>query len=143
MKEKKCCINRKPIIFERVRRIGTEGFSFIPHRFLRDGFFASLEPNELLLYFFLVLAADRHGISFYHYERICDLLRMSPELYLQVRKKLIERDLLAFDGHRYQLLELPKQPVILDTGPLRTEEDFEEWDSATIRQRIHKSLNLR
>ena len=39
---------------ERIRRIDG-GFSFIPHRFLTDGFLASLSQEELLLYFFLVL----------------------------------------------------------------------------------------
>jgi hypothetical protein len=53
-------ISRTPILAARVRRI--EGsFAFLPHRFLRGGFFASLTKNELALYVFLVLAADRDG----------------------------------------------------------------------------------
>src|SRR5260221_5516917 len=63
-------IHRAPILPERVRSIGGHSFAFLPHRFLREGFFASLRPNELRLYVLLVLAADRHGLSFYHYDSI-------------------------------------------------------------------------
>ena len=47
-------IKKKVLNPKRVRKING-GFSFIPHRFLTDGFLASLNPHELLLYFFLVL----------------------------------------------------------------------------------------
>ena len=40
-------------------------FSFIPHRFLLDGFLKALSRDELLLYFFLVLTADKNGVSYY------------------------------------------------------------------------------
>jgi hypothetical protein len=53
----------------RVRRI-TGSFVFIEHRFLRDGFWDSLTHDELLLYLFLILAADRNGISYYSYDKI-------------------------------------------------------------------------
>ncbi len=69
-------IQRAPICPERVRTIGTDSFAFVPHRFLRQGFFASLTMDERGLYFFLVLAADRYGVSFYHYETICSLLQI-------------------------------------------------------------------
>ena len=55
---------------QRIRRIDG-GFSFIPHRFLTDGFLSALDPHQLLLYFFLVLAGDRNGLSFYSYDSIC------------------------------------------------------------------------
>ena len=56
-------IGRAPVVADRVRSIAGQGFCFVPHRFLRDGFFASLSPEELLLYFLLVLAGDRYGVS--------------------------------------------------------------------------------
>ncbi len=77
---------------KRVRKING-GFSFIPHRFLTDGFFASLNPDELLLYFFLVLTGDRSGLSFYSYDKICTLLQMSLDQYLHARDSLIENNL--------------------------------------------------
>ena len=95
---------------ERVRRID-EGFSFIPHRFLGQGFLASLHQKELLLYLFLVLAGDRSGLSFYSYDRICTLLEFSLDEYISSRDSLIEQDLIAFDGTIFQVLSLPqKQP---------------------------------
>ena len=44
-------IRKKVLDPERVRHIG-KGFSFIPHRFLTDGFLASLSQKEILLYLF-------------------------------------------------------------------------------------------
>lgn len=54
-------IKRNPLIADRVRKIGGS-FAFIEHRFLRNGFWASLGHHELLLYLFLILAADRQAI---------------------------------------------------------------------------------
>lgn len=64
-------INRKPLVCDRIRKIDGS-FAWIGHRFLRGGFFASLSQEELLLYFFLVLVADRQGLSYYHYDKICE-----------------------------------------------------------------------
>ena len=89
-----------------VRRIDG-GFSFIPHRFLTDGFLSALDPHQLLLYFFLVLAGDRYGLLFYSCDSICSLLQMSMDQYLQARHALIEKDLIDFDGTIFQVLDLP------------------------------------
>lgn len=94
---------------QRVRRIDG-GFSFIPHRFLTEGFLSALDPHQLLLYFFLVLAGDRSGLSFYSYDSICDLLQMSMDQYLQARNALIKKDLIDFDGTIFQVLDLPQVP---------------------------------
>ena len=91
----------------RIRRIDG-GFSFIPHRFLTDGFLSALDPDQLLLYFFLVLAGDRYGLSFYGCDSICGLLKISTDRYLQARDALIENDLIAFDGTLFQVLDLPQ-----------------------------------
>lgn len=132
-------ISRTPIIPTRVRRITGQTFAFIPHRFLREGFFASLDAHERSLYLFLALASDRNGISFYHYDTICSVLGITLETYLQARSGLIRKDLLAFDGTRFQLLSLPPKPVAV-AAPLTTEQDFEEHDPATIRHLILGSL---
>jgi hypothetical protein len=92
----------------RIRRIEA-GFSFIPHRFLTEGFLASLQQKELLLYLFLVLASDRHGLSFYSYDAICSLLQLSVDEYIQARDALIGKDLIAFDGTLFQVLQLPQR----------------------------------
>ena len=134
-------IGRAPVVADRLRSIAGQGFCFVPHRFLRDGFFASLSPEELLSYFLLVLAGDRYGVSFYHYDRICSLLQMPVETFLAARSGLMEKDLVAFDGRRYQILSLPAQPLETTSRPLRPE-DLEEEDPATIRATIKRSLGL-
>jgi len=49
-------INKKILNPDRLRRINV-GFSYIPHRFLTDGFLSSLSQKELLFYLFLVLVS--------------------------------------------------------------------------------------
>lgn len=131
-------VSRTPILAARVRRI--EGsFAFLPHRFLRGGFFASLTKNELALYVFLVLAADREGLSFYHYDRICSILEITPDDYIDARNGLLAKDLIAFDGSRFQVLSLPAQPCHPASVPLRTTDQLESSDPATIRQLLAQS----
>jgi len=105
-------IKKKILNPDRIRHI-SGGFSFIPHRFLGDGFLASLQQKELLLYLFLVIASDRHGLSFYSYDAICTLLQMRLDQYISARNGLIDKDLIAFDGTVFQVLDLPVKPVLL------------------------------
>ena len=103
-------LKKKVLNPERVRCIDG-GFSFIPHRFLLEGFLGSLNQKELLLYLFLVLASDRNGLSFYSYDHTCTLLQFNLDEYITARDGLIEKDLIAFDGTLFQVLSLPrKQP---------------------------------
>jgi hypothetical protein len=104
-------IKKKVLRVERIRQI-ERGFSFIPHRFLTEGFLASLDQREVLLYFFLVLVSDRQGLSFYSYDAICSLLQLSVDDYLLARDGLIEKDLIAFDGTLFQVLDLPAMPSV-------------------------------
>ena len=104
-------IKKRILAPDRVRRI-QGGFSFIPHRFLTDGFLASLDPTEILLYLFLVLASDRNGISFYSYDAICTLLQITADDYVEARDALIRKDLIAFDGTLFQVLDLPDTPIL-------------------------------
>jgi len=132
-------IHRRPLVADRVRGIGAGGFAFVPNRFLLDGFFAALEPDELLLYWLLVLAADRQGMSFYRYETLCALLQMPPERYLLARNSLVSKDLIAFDGRRFQVLELPAQAPGMPR-PLRSQQELELEDPATVRCLAEQSL---
>lgn len=104
-------IKKKILNPDRIRRIDG-GFSFIPHRFIRDGFLSTLQKNELLLYLFLVIVSDRHGLSFYSYDTICTLLKIELDQYINARDGLIDKDLIAFDGTVFQVLELPAKPVL-------------------------------
>lgn len=136
-------IRRAPIVPERVRAIAGQSFAFLPHRFLREGFFASLCPDELRLYVLLVLAADRHGVSFYHYDSLCSLLELPLESYLRARDALIAKDLIAFDGTRFQVLSLPERPRFLSAPPLTTDDQLEADDPATIRRLVRSALTKR
>ncbi len=125
---------------DRVRHIGGQSFAFIPHRLLRDGFFVSMTVEERSLYLFLVLAADRDGVSFYGYDRICSALELPLESYLLARNGLIDKDLIAFDGRRSQVLSLPAEPVLSATRPLLFQEELEEHDPGTIRHSLLDAL---
>ena len=123
-------IKKKLLNSKRLRRIDG-GFSFIPHRFLTDGFLASLSQRELLLYLFLVLVSDRHGLSYYAYDSICSLLQFSLDDYIEARDGLMEKDLIAFDGTLFQVLDLPSKPIRVPTP---------KDDPATVAQLINQSL---
>lgn len=122
---------------DRIRKL-TGTFGFIEHRFIRDGFFYSLTHHELLLYLFLVLVADRDGLSFYGHDKICTLLRIDLDLFIQARDGLIYKDLLAFDGRTFQVLSLPAHGP--QRAPLIGPEEMQEKDPATIRRLILRSL---
>ena len=133
-------IEKTPLCPQRVRKI-SGSFAFIEHRFLRDGFFEILSHHELVLYLFLVLVADRRGLSYYSYDKICTLLRLSLNEYIYARDALIQKDLIAFDGHLYQVLSLPqKNPIVQRAPPLKTQKDMVQRDPATIRQLIANSV---
>jgi len=140
MTPRKTRIGRRPIRPDRVRSIAGNGFAFVPNRFLHDGFFAALNVDELVLYFALVLAGDRNGLSFYHYDSLCSLLGMTVERYVAARNMLIELDLLAFDGTRFQVLSLPAGVKQQTELPLQSTTAFEERDPATIGLLIKSSL---
>ncbi len=131
-------IEKQPLCPNRRRQI-RGSFAFIEHRFLRDGFWSSLSQAECLLYVFLVLVADRNGLSYYSYDKICTLLCFTLDDYLVARNGLIEKDLIAFDGHLFQVLSLPDTPVRVTTV-LNTSQQMQHRDPATIRQIIRQSL---
>jgi hypothetical protein len=123
-------IKKKILVPDRVRCIDG-GFSFIPHRFLADGFFTSLSQEEILLYLFLILVSDRHGLSFYSYDSICSLLQITADEYINARNALIKKDLIAFDGSIFQVLDLPPKPIKSFTS---------KSDPTTVAQMIRQSL---
>lgn len=133
---------RPPPRPDRIRRI-TGGFAFVPNEFLHHGFFASLGHTERSLYFFLVLAGDRNGVSFYAHDRICAALELTLDDYLVVRDSLIDMDLIAFDGTRLQVLSLPPAPVVPPPRPLVTQDDFEDHDPATIQRILRSAFDRR
>ena len=115
-----------------VRKI--EGsFSWIDHRFITDGFIRDLSAVEILLYFFLVSVSDRNGLSFYHDDKVCSLIKIGLTSLGEAREGLISKSLLAYEHPIYQVLSLPPQPVI----PLTREEIIQQQREKTS-QRIKK-----
>ncbi len=135
-------IEKTPLCPKRVRKI-TGSFAFIEHRFLRDGFWKSLTHHELLLYVFLVLVADRAGLSYYSFDKISSLFGISTDEYLLARNGLIQKDLIGFDGHLFQVLSLPDRPVIQRSKLLKSKQEMAEADPATISQIIENTLGRR
>ena len=133
-------IAKKSLYPQRIRKINGS-FAFIEHRFLRHGFWETLSHHELLLYIFLILVSDRHGLSYYSCDNICTLLKISVDEYILARNALIEKDLIAFDGHLFQVLSLPATPVVSAPTPIRNAEDMQQRDPATVRQIIDKALS--
>jgi len=132
-------IIKKVLYPDRLRKI-SGSFAFIEHRFLRDGFWDTLSQHELLLYLLLIVVADRNGLSYYSYDRLCTLLKISVDEYILARDALIEKDLIAFDGSLFQVLSLPSRPRGVAARPLKTAKDMQTHDPATVHQLIKKSL---
>lgn len=105
---------KKILDHDRVRKI--EGsFSWIDHRFITGRFLQELSTIEILLYFFLVAVSDRNGISFYHDDRMCSILKIPLTSLGEAREGLILRSLIAYEFPLYQVLSLPPHPLIPPT----------------------------
>ena len=105
-----------------------------------DGFLASLDQKEILLYFFLVLVSDRNGLSYYAYDSICSFQQITLDQYVEARDSLIDKDLIAFDGSVFQVLSLPEKPVVQQPKPLKTTDDVAASDPTAIQQLIENAL---
>jgi hypothetical protein len=101
---------------QRVRRI-EKSFAWIDHRLLRNGYLPVMTHQDQALYLFLALAADRHGVSFYRKEKICDLLDLDWGQFEMTRRRLIDLKLIAFESYSpaspngyYQVLPVDGRP---------------------------------
>src|ERR1700739_4700132 len=90
------------------RRSIRGSFSWIDHRFLREGFDQGLTRLEKLLYFVLVAVCNQDGVSFYSDARLAELLDIRfPHELEAARNELVTRDLIASEDGIYQVLVLP------------------------------------
>jgi hypothetical protein len=104
--------NLKPIFPDRCRNIRQCTFGWVDHNFLHRGFLSRLSQEELLLYYFLITVADKSGVSFYDYERICQLLKLELDDYLRARDRLCQRSLIAYHDGIFQVLSLPEDRAV-------------------------------
>ncbi len=100
----------------RVRKI-ERSFAWIDHRLLRSGYLAAMTHQDQSLYLFLVLVADRNGVSFYRKEKICDQLGLDFGQFEVARDRLIDLKLIAFERYSaltpngyYQVLPVDGSP---------------------------------
>ena len=83
---------------QNIRKIKSS-FAWIDHRLLRNGFLQVMTHQDMALYLFLVLAADRNGVSFYRKEKICDALSLDFRQFEIARDRLINFKLVAFEAY--------------------------------------------
>ena len=98
---------------DRVRKVAG-GFGWLDHRILREGWLEQMTTSEIAVYAFLVLAADRNGVSFYRREKIARILGLDIAEVARALGLLMRRGLVAFkpfsratpDGF-HQVLDVP------------------------------------
>ncbi len=117
--------NKKPIIIDRIRNIRECTFGWVDHNFLHRGFLNCLSQPELLLYYFLITVADRNGVSFYDYERICQFLKLELDDYITARNRLCKQSLIAFENSIFQVLSLPEpnKPIVQTPSSIKRSSD--------------------
>jgi hypothetical protein len=116
--------DRTPLRPDRLRSTAEGSFAFLPHRFLRDGFWASLDQHQLLLY---LLAA---------------LLRLDLDDFVAARQGLVQKNLLAYQaaGPRYQVLSLPSSTSNPQAKPHLEMNDRTTTQVHHIRDVLHAVL---
>ena len=103
------------IVPYRLRNV-PRSFAWIDHRIRSEGILKRLRPEEIGLYLFLALAADRNGLSCWRLDRIeRDIPCFDRHALWQARSRLIELDLIAFRPWRnddpdgaYQMLSVDR-----------------------------------
>jgi hypothetical protein len=83
---------------QKIRKI-QGSFAWIDHRLARNGYLQVMTHDDMVLYLFLILAADRNGVSFYRKEKICDALNLDFRQFEVARDHLINLKLIAFEGY--------------------------------------------
>ena len=88
---------RLPVVVpDRVRR-PPRSFGWVDHRLRSSGLLSMLDPPELGLYLFLVLAADKEGLSCWRLDRIeREMPCFERNTLWKARDRLVELDLVAF-----------------------------------------------
>jgi hypothetical protein len=109
---------RRPLpvlVPERLRRV-PRSFAWIDHRLRSGGFLEKLSPDEIALYLFLVLAADRNGLSCWRLDRIEREVPFDVASLRRARDGLVRKGLAAWRPWRpgaldgsYQVLALPER----------------------------------
>ena len=103
-------IEKRILVAERLRRPPATGWSWVDRRFLREHG-DHLSREAVLLYLFLAVVADRHGVSFYSDHTLTSRLHLSQPVLDKAREELLQRDLIAHQLPLVQVLSLPASVV--------------------------------
>ena len=71
-------------------------FGWIDAQLLWEGWLSRLTPEEIALYIFLSIVADRQGLSYWRKDKIARFLALDDAVIHRARERLIELGLLAF-----------------------------------------------
>jgi hypothetical protein len=74
-------------------------FAWLDHRLIRNGFLEVMTHSDVVLYLFLVLAADKNGVSFYRKEKICEAVSLDYSQFEIAKDRLINIKLIAYEGY--------------------------------------------
>jgi len=74
-------------------------FAWIDHRLMRNGFMETMTHQDIALYLFLILAADRNGVSFYRKEKMCEAVSLDFSQFEIAKDRLINMNLIAFESY--------------------------------------------
>ena len=83
---------------QKIRKINGS-FAWVDHRIVRNGYLQVMTHDDMLLYLFLILVADRNGVSFYRKEKICDAVSLDFGQFEIARDRLINMKLIAFESY--------------------------------------------
>ncbi len=91
----------------RLRRpSGRFGWGWVDRRIMRAGYLTPMSQTEVVVYFFLCLVADRHGMSWYGPRSLSQLVKHSPDQIREALIALARRNLVAFAGRFVQVLDV-------------------------------------
>ena len=66
---------------------------------MRNGFIETMTNQDIALYLFLILVADKNGVSFYRKEKICQAVSLDFSQFEIAKDRLINMKLIAFEGY--------------------------------------------
>ena len=128
----------KVLHLDRIRQV-EKPFGWLPFRLVSTGLFAELSVEAKVFYTFLCLVADRQGVSFYRHAALLEKSGLSLSQLERARHELCYRDLIAFDGHIYQVLSLPQR---LSRDPRRRVSSAPEVPEVIVQQRnMHERIS--
>lgn len=82
------------------------GWGWVDRRIVLDGYLKPMSRTEVLVYFFLCVVADRHGMSWYSPRAMARLVKEPPDQISEALISLGRRNLVALAGRFIQVLEL-------------------------------------